>query len=67
MLPKHDTAPDGTWLANAIARFAADTEDLVPATRALLVRTIAAPAQHGRLIRAEQALQRQANKTSIAR
>jgi len=50
MLPKHDTAPDGTWLANAIARFAADTEDLVPATRALLVRTIAAPAQHGRLI-----------------
>ncbi|MEO8464475.1 MAG: hypothetical protein ABI640_03980 [Gammaproteobacteria bacterium] len=50
MLPKHDTAPDGTWLTNALARFAAGTEDLVPTTRALLVRMIAAPAQHGRLI-----------------
>jgi len=50
MLLKDDTAPGGPWLANALARFAAGADDLVPTTRALLVRTIAAPAQHGRLI-----------------
>ncbi len=50
MLPQYDTASGGTWLANALARFAADTDDLVSTTRSLLVRTIAAPAQHSRLI-----------------
>ncbi len=50
MLPKHDTAPSGTWLATALARFGAGTADLAPTTRSLLVRTIATPAQHGRLI-----------------
>ncbi len=50
MLLKHDTAPAGAWLASARARFAADNGDLMPTTRSLLVRTIGAPAQHGRLI-----------------
>ena len=50
MLPTHDTAPAGDWLANALARFATDNGHLAPATRSLLVRTIAAPARHGRLI-----------------
>ena len=50
MLPQHDTAPAGAWLASALARFAADNGNLVPTTRSLLVRTVAAPAQHGRLI-----------------
>jgi hypothetical protein len=50
MLPQYDTPPAGAWLASALARFAADNGSLVPATRALLGRTIAAPAQHGRLI-----------------
>jgi len=50
MLPKLDTAPPGAWLASALARFATDNGDLVSATRSLLVRTIGATAQHGRLI-----------------
>ena len=50
MLLRHDTAPAGAWLASALTRFAADNGNLAPATRSLLVRTIAAPAQHGRLI-----------------
>jgi hypothetical protein len=50
MLPQHDTAPAGAWLASARARFAADNGNLVPTTRSLLVRTIAAPTQHSRLI-----------------
>jgi len=50
MLPQHDTTPRGPWLAAALTRFAAGNDDLVPATRSLLVRAIAAPAQHGCLI-----------------
>lgn len=50
MLPQHDTAPAGAWLANALARFAADNDDLVRTTDTLLERAIASPAQHGRLI-----------------
>ena len=50
MLPRYDTPPDGTWLASALARFTAGADDLVPTTLSLLARTIAAPAQHGRLI-----------------
>jgi hypothetical protein len=50
MLPHYDTAPAGTWLASALARFAADNGELVPATRQLLDRTIPASGQHGRLI-----------------
>jgi hypothetical protein len=50
MLPQHDTAPAGAWLASALARFAADNGDLVATTRALLARAIATPVQHGRLI-----------------
>jgi len=50
MLPEHDTAPHGTWLANALAGFAAGNADLVPPTRSVLTRAMAAPAQHGRLI-----------------
>ncbi len=50
MLLKHDTAPAGAWLASALARFTADNNELVRTTNALLGRTIASPAQHGRLI-----------------
>ena len=50
MLPQYDTAPGGTWLANALARFAAGNDDLLPTTRSLLVRTIATSAPHGRLL-----------------
>jgi len=50
MLPNYETAPAGAWLASAMARFTTDNGDLAPATRSLLGRTIAAPAQHGRLI-----------------
>jgi hypothetical protein len=50
MLPQHDTAPAGAWLASALARFAADNGQLVRTTAALLERTIASAAQHGRLI-----------------
>jgi len=50
MLPQYDTAPAGAWLANARARFAADNDELVRTTDTLLDRTIASPAQHGRLI-----------------
>jgi hypothetical protein len=50
MLLEYDTPPDGAWLANALARFTADNHALVSTTRSLLVRAIATPAQHGRLI-----------------
>ena len=50
MLPYYDTAPAGAWLASALARFAADNDDLVSTTDALLGRAIASSAQHGRLI-----------------
>jgi hypothetical protein len=50
MLPQYDTAPAGAWLANTLARFAADNDDLVRTTDTMLDRTIASPAQHGRLI-----------------
>ena len=50
MLLNYDTAPGGTWLATALARFAADNGDLVAATRSLLSRTTGAATQHGRLI-----------------
>lgn len=50
MLPKHDTAPADAWLPSALARFAADNGALVPPTRSLLERTIAATALHGRML-----------------
>lgn len=50
MLLNVDTAPGDTWLASTRARFGADNDELAPATRSLLGRTIAAPALHGRLL-----------------
>ena len=50
MLPHYDTAPARAWLAGAMARFAADNDDLVSLTRSLLGRTIPAATQHARLI-----------------
>jgi hypothetical protein len=50
MLPHYDSTPANAWLASTIARFTADNDALAPTTRSLLARTIAAPAQHGRLI-----------------
>jgi hypothetical protein len=50
MLPQYDTAPAGRWLAGALARFAADNDELVRKTDALLERTIASSARHGRFV-----------------
>jgi hypothetical protein len=50
MLPRHDTADAGGFIATTLARFAADNDDLTPRVRSLLGRAIAARAQHGRLL-----------------
>ena len=39
-----------SWLDNALDRFQADNDDLVPETRALLGQIVPDPARHGRLI-----------------
>jgi hypothetical protein len=50
MLPRPEPADAADWIARTMARFAADNDELAPTVSSLLGRTIAAPAQHGRLL-----------------
>src|SRR5690242_7317133 len=50
MLHPAEHPPPRSWLASALARFAAANDDLAPRTRALLDGIIAAPKRHARMI-----------------
>ena len=50
MLPTAELAPDQAWIHGALARFAADNDDLVARTRALLDAIVAAPPRHARML-----------------
>jgi hypothetical protein len=50
MLEHAKPAPALSWLEGAVARFAADNEDLAPRTRALLDSIVAVPQRHARMI-----------------
>jgi hypothetical protein len=49
MLRRDDTEPSQSWLDGALARFAADNDDLVLQTRALLARIVPDAPRHARL------------------
>ena len=49
MLPRDDTELAESWLDDALARFAADNDDLVLQTRSLLARIVADTQRHARL------------------
>ena len=50
MLENVERAPASSWLDGALARFAADNDELAPRTRALLDAIIAAPKRHARML-----------------
>src|SRR5687767_11879430 len=50
MLEHAKPAPALSWLDGALARFAADNDDLAPRTRALLDVIVAEPKRHARMI-----------------
>jgi hypothetical protein len=50
MLRMDDTAPAHRWLDGALARFAADNDDLVIETRSLLARIVPDAPRHARLV-----------------
>jgi hypothetical protein len=73
MLPRDDTELAESWLDGALARFAADNDDLVLQTRSLLARIVADAPRHARLantlsmlehLGSHKIMKRQAEKTA---
>src|SRR5688572_23281051 len=50
MLEHAEPAPASSWLDAALARFAADNDELAPRTRALLDLVVVEPQRHARMI-----------------